>query len=55
MDHTMGAGSERGERVGFDRRVRSEFHGTQFSSDGSLLVMRELDDALGLCDLALET
>jgi hypothetical protein len=52
MDHPEGAGSERGERVDFDRRVRLEFRGTQISSDGGLLVMRELDDAIGLSDLA---
>ena len=52
MDHPVGAGSERGDRVDFDRRVRLEFRGTQFSSDGGLLVVRELDDALGLSDLA---
>lgn len=33
-------------RLGFDRRVRLEFRGTQLSSDGGLLVM------LGLSDLA---
>ena len=37
-------------RLGFDRRVRLEFLGTQLSSDGGLLVMRELDDVLGLSD-----
>ena len=52
MDHPQGAGSERGDRVDFDRRVRLEFRGAQISSDGGLLVMRELDDALGLSDLA---
>jgi len=52
MDHPEGAGSERGDRVDFDRRVRLEFRGTQLSSDGGLLVMRELDDALGLSGLA---
>ncbi len=36
----------------FDHRVRLEFLGSQLSSDGGLLVMRELDDALGLSDLA---
>ncbi len=36
----------------FDPRVRLEFRGAQLSSDGGLLVMRELDDALGLSDLA---
>jgi hypothetical protein len=52
MDHPEGAGSERGDRVDFDSRVRLEFRGTQLSSDGGLLVMRELDGALGLSDLA---
>ena len=32
MDHPAGAGSERGDRVDFDRRVRLEFRGTQLSS-----------------------
>ena len=43
MDHPEGAG--RADRVDFDPRVRLEFRGTQLSSDGGLLVMRELDDA----------
>ena len=45
---------DRGDRVDFDRRVRLEFRGAQISSDGGLLVMRELDDALGLSGLASE-
>ena len=53
MDHpTVGAGLKRADRVDFDPRVRLEFKGTQLSSDGGLLVMRELDDALGLSQLA---
>jgi hypothetical protein len=52
MDHPEGAGLQRADRVDFDPRVRLEFRGTQISSDGGLLVMRELDDALGLSDLA---
>ena len=52
MDHPEGAGSQQADRVDFDRRVRLEFCGTQRSSDGGLLVMRELDDSLGLSDLA---
>jgi hypothetical protein len=52
MDHPKGAGSQRADRVDFDRRVRVEFRGAQISSDGGLLVMRELDDALGLSGLA---
>ena len=51
MDHPKGASSDRGDRVDFDRRVRLELRGAQISSDGGLLVMRELDDALGLSDL----
>ena len=48
MDHPEGAGLQRGGRVDFGPRVRLEFRGTQLISDGGLLVMRELDDALGL-------
>ncbi len=52
MDRPDGAGSQRADRVDFDRPVRLEFRGAQISSDGGLPVMRELDDALGLSDLA---
>ncbi|PWG16979.1 hypothetical protein DFK10_09430 [Salibaculum griseiflavum] len=51
MDHPEGAGLQRADRVDFDPRVRLEFKGTQLSSDGGLLVMRELDDTLGLSDI----
>ena len=51
MDHPEGTGLQRADRVDFDPRVRLEFRGTQLSSDGGLLVMRELDDTLGLSDL----
>ena len=52
MSHRKGAGSQRADRGNFDRRVRVAFRGTQVISDGWLLVMRDLDDALGLSDLA---
>jgi hypothetical protein len=52
MGHPEGARETGDGRLGFDRRVRLEFRGTQLSSDGGLLVTRELDDALGLSDLA---
>ena len=52
MHHPEGARETVDGRLGFDRRVRLEFCGTQISSDGGFLVMRELDDALGLSDLA---
>ena len=52
MHHPEGAGSQQADRVDFDRHVRLEFRGTQLSSDGGLLIIREMDDALGLSDLA---
>ena len=38
MDHPEGARETGDGRLGFDRRVRLEFRGTQLSSDGGLLV-----------------
>jgi hypothetical protein len=52
MDHLEGAGKTGAVRPGFDRRVRLEFHGSKISSDGGLLLFRELDEVLGLHDIA---
>jgi hypothetical protein len=52
MSHPAGESQSEDGRLGFDRRVRLEFHGAKISSDGGLLLFRELDDVLGLHDLA---
>jgi hypothetical protein len=47
--------SRKGElRVEFDRQVKLEFHGAKISSDGGLLLYRELDEVLGLTEQAEE-
>jgi hypothetical protein len=52
MDHPKGAGETGNVRLDFDRQVRPELHESKISSDGGLLLFRELDEILGLHDIA---
>ena len=48
----MGEAKRTDLRVRFDRRIRMQFQGAKVTSDAGLLAVRELDEALGLTELA---
>src|SRR5919106_673942 len=54
MDGAAGEANSAALRVAFDHPLRLEFHGSRVTSDAGLLPFRDLDDALGLTDLAGE-